>query len=92
MSFHQEIQRKHARIVAKAWNDPEFKRRLIKDPKKVLQEEGIDVPDHVEIRVVENTDTVFYLTIPPKPSDEISDDQLDSVSGGLFIDMRNPWR
>lgn len=90
MDFEIEVQRKYAHIVAKAWNDEQFKRRLISDPAAVLREEGIDVPDDVEVRVVENSERVFYLSLPPKPSGELSEDQLDKVSGGLF-EMKDLW-
>jgi hypothetical protein len=36
--------------------------------------------------VVENTDRVLYLTLPPPPSEELSDEQLDAVAGGVPCD------
>lgn len=69
-------------VVAKAWADAAYKERLKADPAAVLAEQGLDVPDDVEVRVVENTDNVVYLTLPPPPSEELSDDALEAVAGG----------
>lgn len=78
----QDIAKKYAQIVARAWADDTFKSRLLSDPTAVLREEGIDVPEGIEIRAVENTDKVAYLTLPPTPSEELSDEELESVAGG----------
>jgi Nitrile hydratase, alpha chain len=52
----QEYQKKYNKIVAKSWLDPAFKRRLIDNPAKVLKEEGIDVPEGIEVKVLESTE------------------------------------
>ncbi len=79
----QEFAKQYGQLVAKAWADDSFKARLLAEPAAVLQEEGIAVPAGVELRAVENTDKVMYLTLPPKPSEDLSDEQLNSVAGGL---------
>lgn len=78
----QQIARQQAQFMARVWSHPAFKQRLISDPQGVLREQGAPVPDNVEIRVVENTDQVFYLVLPPMPAEEITDEQLEAVSGG----------
>ncbi len=55
------------RIIAKAWMDDEFKGRLTSDPATVLREEGIEVPQGVELKIVENTDEVVHFVLPGKP-------------------------
>jgi len=42
------------------------------------------VPDGMAVTVVENTDKQFHLVLPPVPSDELSDEALDAVAGGMF--------
>jgi len=70
-------------MIAKAWEDEAFKRRLLADPMAVLGEEGVALPEGLAVKVVENTPQVFHLVIPPKPSAEALDDaQLGMVSGG----------
>jgi hypothetical protein len=81
----QEYAKRYGQLVARAWSDEAFKARLLADPAAVLAEEGIPVLPGVEVRAVENTDRVLYLTLPPKPSEELSDEQLDAVAGGATL-------
>ncbi|HEU4494813.1 MAG TPA: nitrile hydratase subunit alpha [Rubrobacteraceae bacterium] len=52
-----------ARLVARAWVDPEFKERLLSDTKGTAQELGIDASGPVEFVVVENTPAVHNLIV-----------------------------
>ena len=70
------------KIIAKAWRDPVFKAELIANPAAALKAEGIDVPAGMTVTVVENTDKQFHLVLPPKPNDELSEEDLDAVAGG----------
>jgi len=71
-------------IIAKCWTDPAFKKRFIAEPKKVLAEFGTILPDGFNLKVVENTEDTMHLVLPPAPkrTNELSDGELDSVSGG----------
>ena len=53
-------------------------------PAAALKAEGIDVPDGMAVTVVENTDKQFHLVLPPVPTDELSDEALDPVAGGIW--------
>jgi hypothetical protein len=71
------------RIVSKAWADEQFKQRLLADPVAVLKENGVPVPAGVTVNVIENTATVYNLTLTVKPSAaELTDDELESIAGG----------
>ena len=52
-----------ARLVARAWTDPEFKARLIGDTAAVLEEWGIAMERGPRVRVVENTDHVHNVIV-----------------------------
>ena len=52
-----------ARLVARAWVDPEFKARLLSDTKAAARELGIDASGPVEFVVVENTPRVHNLIV-----------------------------
>lgn len=83
MASREEWKKKYGKIVVKAWTDEEFRMRLMSDPKCVFKENGIDVPDNVEIKVVENTNNVVHLTLPPKPKEvDLSDKELEKIAGG----------
>ena len=77
-----ENSRKFGDVMARAITDESFKARLLADPKGVLQEQGLVVPEGLEIRAVQNTETVSYLPLPARPKEELSDEQLEQVSGG----------
>jgi hypothetical protein len=78
------VAKKHGRLVAKAWVDPALNERLVADPAAVLREHGFDVPDGIEVRLVEQTegtvvydDGVIYFAMPALPSREFGDESLD---------------
>jgi nitrile hydratase alpha subunit len=52
-----------ARLVARAWVDPDFKHRLLSDPKATALELGIDASGPVEFIVLENTPEVHNLIV-----------------------------
>jgi nitrile hydratase len=52
-----------ARLVARAWVDPDFKARLLFDTKAAALELGIDASGPVEFVVVENTPEVHNLIV-----------------------------
>jgi hypothetical protein len=56
-------------VIQKAWEDPSFKQKLLADPKEALREAlGIQVPDNITLKTVEEGSNEFYLVIPPSPS------------------------
>jgi nitrile hydratase alpha subunit len=79
---NEERAKRMGQLIAKAWTDDSFKRRLLADPALALEAEGFDVSPGVDVRVVENTDKVYYLVLPAKPSGELSDEDLENVAGG----------
>jgi len=52
-----------AKLVARAWVDPEFKKRLIADPKAACAEMGIDATAINEFVVLENTERVRHMVV-----------------------------
>lgn len=52
-----------AKLVAKAWTDEAFKKRLLEDTKSAALELGIDASGPVEFIVVENTPEVHNLIV-----------------------------
>lgn len=51
-----------AKIVAKAWTNPEFKAKLLENVNEAVAEIGIDA-GHIEIRAVENTDDTHNVIV-----------------------------
>ena len=76
-----------ADLFAACWKDEALKQRFMNDPKAVLAEHGMDVPDGIEVNVVENTDTTVHITMPAPPSGGmgLSDGELSNAAGGLLL-------
>ena len=56
-----------AKVVAKAWADEAYKKSLSANPKEILKNEGIDIPDGMKVNFVENTqDTINFILPLPK--------------------------
>ena len=68
---NKEQRRKVAKVVAKAWSDESFKKRLLTEPKTVLEEVGIEVPAGTEVKIVEQTQDVMYIVLPFRPEDSL---------------------
>ena len=53
-----------ARVVAKAWANPEYKAKLLSDPEAALTDMGYTLPDPTpKLGVVENTSDVHHLVV-----------------------------
>ena len=53
-----------ARVIARAWVDADFKQRLLNNGKEALSQIGITIPKRLQnIQVVENTNSVHYVTV-----------------------------
>jgi hypothetical protein len=71
-------------IVAQAWRDEAFRRRLLAEPAAVLKEHGLEMPAGVQVRIVEDTEHVIHLTLPRRPASpgEVSEEELATVAAG----------
>jgi len=81
MAFETEEQR--AEIIARVWEDPEYKARLKANPKEALAEMGVNVPENVDLQVLETDANKGYFVLPPEPSSDLSDEELEMVAGGM---------
>jgi hypothetical protein len=73
-----------SQIVVRAWRDDAFKTRLLANPNDVLKEMGLTPPHGMQVKVVENSDTVVHLPLYAKPkSGELSEEDLRQVAGGV---------
>src|SRR5215213_6486146 len=80
-----EVQR---RLVQRSIEDEDFRKKLLDDPKGALEQElETQLPEDVEVRVVEESLKTIYLVLPGTslPLDEggeLSDRALDALAGG----------
>ena len=72
-----------SRAIARAMKDKTFKARLLADPAATLKQAGVEVPDDLAIRVVENTANQVYMVLPDSRDDALSDTDLERIAAGL---------
>ncbi len=63
----KDKQKEWAKVVAQAWVDEEFKKKLIADPKAVLEEYGIEFPPDVKVNMLESTQNEVNIALPLRP-------------------------
>jgi hypothetical protein len=75
-----------AELFAACWKDDALKQRFLSDPHAVLAEHGMDVPEGINVNVVENTDTTVHVTLPAAPDahGDLSDAELENAAGGFL--------
>lgn len=82
----QSTNEMQAQLIERATRDPSFRKELMADPRGVIRREfGVDVPDSVDIQVVEDSPTTSYLVLPAAEAtagQQLSDDELEAVAGG----------
>ncbi len=73
-----------ASLFAACWKDEALKARFMSDPKAVLAVYDMDVPDGMDVKVVDNTDNCVHITMPAVPADtnELSAEELSNAAGG----------
>ena len=74
-------------IIAKAWKDPTFKKKLLSDPKAALKECGVNLPAGVNVKVVEESANNYTFVLPAAPSNvqSLSQQELHAVAAGAGI-------
>jgi hypothetical protein len=76
------------RLIQRSLEDEAFRQRLLAEPKAAIEQElGTQLPESIEVRVVEETADTIYLVLPSRSADaqggELSDQELDAVAGGM---------
>ena len=71
------------KIIRKIWDDPTQKDALLQNPRSVLKENGIDIPENVAIHIHENLENAVHFVLPQKPPKNLSDDFLSHIVAGF---------
>ena len=71
--FYEEVTRR-------AHDDPDFRERLLEDPKSIVAEvAGIQMADDAEVVVLENNPKRIHIVLPPS---DVSITELDEMAAG----------
>jgi Nitrile hydratase, alpha chain len=77
-----------AKIVALAWQDDDFRRKFVADPKGQFEQRlGTKLPASLKMTVHEENENNLHFVIPTKPKSaaELSDEELEKVAGGTDL-------
>jgi hypothetical protein len=78
-----------AKIVALAWQDDDFRRKFVADPKGQFEERlRIKLPPSLTMTVHEEAEDSLHFVIPAKPRSnvaELSDEDLEKIAGGTDV-------
>ena len=90
-NLNQKRQQLEQSLIEKAMNDEAFRNELITNPKEIIEKEtGMKLPESFNVKVLEEDAQSFYLVLPnqvkPGTEDELSEAELEMVSGG-----GGPW-
>ena len=60
---------------------PEYRARVVREPRRVLREMGLELPEDVRVRVFDTTAETRYLVLPRRPegTEGLSEDELASL-------------
>ncbi|MCZ7568694.1 MAG: NHLP leader peptide family RiPP precursor [Ardenticatenaceae bacterium] len=77
-----------ARLIARAWEDEDFRATLLRDPAAAAAQAGLTLPAGMVLKVVAAAPGVHVLVLPAAPgvdesgAFELSARELDMVAGG----------
>ena len=63
------------------YKSPPYRARMVAEPRAVLREFGLELPDEVEIRVWDSSAEVRYLVVPMRPAgtDDLTEEALSAL-------------
>ena len=65
-----------------AWyKSPEYRARVVREPRAVLREFGLEVPEETEVRVWDSSSDVRYIVVPQRPAgtEGLSEEELAAL-------------
>ena len=63
------------------YKDPAYRSRMVREPRTLLGELGLDLDDKVEVRVWDSSSEVRYFVLPQRPAgtDDLSEEELTGL-------------
>ncbi len=84
---YKNFEEARAAIIAHAWKNPEFKAKLLKNPRAAFKEMGVDLPQEIDLRIVEEKGNTFTFVLPRAVVNarEFTEEELRKLAGGACI-------
>jgi hypothetical protein len=80
---NEQTEKKLSQLASRASTDRNFKQKLVNDPAPLLRENGIEIPDCTEPRVVADKESISFEFVPQQFSGaELTESALSAVAGG----------
>ena len=64
-----EMRKKYAKIVAKAWADEDYKKNLLNNTETILKDEGFEIPAGLKIKIIEEPENTKIFVLPKQSDD-----------------------
>lgn len=63
------------------YKSPEYRSRVVREPRKVLSEMGLELPAETQVRVWDSSSEVRYLVLPQRPpgTESLNEEQLATL-------------
>ena len=61
------------------YKDPQYRSRIVREPRAVLKEMGTDLADDVEIQVWDSSAEVRYMVLPQQPADSLGKSEVELI-------------
>ncbi|MGJ5675413.1 MAG: NHLP leader peptide family RiPP precursor [Nostochopsis sp.] len=72
-------------LITRALKNEEFRQELIANPKAVVEKElGVKLPEELEIKVLEETESTLYMVVPSNPYEGIFEEELKVLVGMTY--------
>lgn len=74
-------------LIARCFEDKEFYQELLTNPKKAIEKEfKTQLPQNIEIQVVQETETTLFMVLPCNPY-QLSEEELKNFLGMTYEDV-----
>ena len=92
MNEWRPLRRTYALLVARSWNDGGIRERILRQPKELLLEEGIAIPEDMQVEIIEGDGTIEWLPgspstlklpLPSRPDGQ----RIDKLAEGADIEI-----
>ena len=70
--------------------DAEIRARIARGDTSDIDRDDLNIPDGMDLRIVEQTEDTFYFLLPSVPNRALSDESLGSMAGGSCHHSRPP--